>query len=639
MERDITHIRGDVATAMSQVLQKAQSQPVEVALARGSEYEMKLRQAESIFKEGQKHQERHLIVSDFQIPDHDKKAIGLVHQFIDDFHPSHVHINGDFLNFTPFSRYDVLAGKQAPPIQEEIKQGRQVLTELTNRARKANPNAEVIWYEGNHECHDYRTELLTIHGWMKYNEITLDTDILTVDKNTHKLKIEKPIDIQVYPYEGKMYSIKNKQTDLLVSPNHRIYYRQRGKWKIDEISKIAKNGSHAYLQVSSTLDLPEYPISDDEIRISAWLLTDGSIKAPSKRGKQEYVHFYQRESKHHMITEILDNLGWKYSLKKRYRNITHIMGKLLKSHEAEMKINLLSPFHKKMLLLVPSKKTLPDWVNKLSDRQFEVFLSSFIDGDGSRHISAPETSLMVYGVKDIIEQLQTACFRHGYRTSITEYRIGNFRLNITKNATTCLESFKKKVKVVNYSGIIWDVTTPSDTMIVRRNGKISITGNSRLFKFIVRQALGSKSPLLDLELDGEEVLSIPHLFKLKELGVEWVPERKSKKIHDFFIEHGDMVRKYAGYTGQGMMERKGSSGTTGHTHRLALVSRTNATKTMFWIESGSLCHSRPSPQYAKDADWQKGFGVMIYDKRKKQVYPAVVPIIKNSFMFGGKLYR
>lgn len=313
MERDITHIRGDVATAISQVLQKAQSQPVEVALARGSEYEMKLRQAESIFKEGQKHQERHLIVSDFQIPDHDKKAIGLVHQFIDDFHPSHVHINGDFLNFTPFSRYDVLAGKQAPPIQEEIKQGRQVLTELTNRARKADPNAEVIWYEGNHEA--------------------------------------------------------------------------------------------------------------------------------------------------------------------------------------------------------------------------------------------------------------------------------------------------------------------------------------RLFKFIVRQALGSKSPLLDLELDGEEVLSIPHLFKLKELGVEWVPERKSKKIHDFFIEHGDMVRKYAGYTGQGMMERKGSSGTTGHTHRLALVSRTNATKTMFWIESGSLCHSRPSPQYAKDADWQKGFGVMIYDKRKKQVYPAVVPIIKNSFMFGGKLYR
>lgn len=180
-----------------------------------------------------------------------------------------------------------------------------------------------------------------------------------------------------------------------------------------------------------------------------------------------------------------------------------------------------------------------------------------------------------------------------------------------------------------------------DVRKVNKDAKVTwYEGNheERLFKYLVRQGTGQ---LLDLvDDDGEQILSIPYLFNLKKLGVEWVPAMADKKVHGARVEHGFMARAKAGYTAHGMLERRGTSGYSGHVHRQAIVWKTYAERQEFWVEIGSLCNTeKPTPAYTHHPDWMSGFAIGVYHKGTKQMYPSTIPIIKNSFLFGGKLYR
>lgn len=327
---------------------------------------------------------------------------------------------------------------------------------------------------GNHECFDSETEILSEDGWLGYEKITKDTTIYTYNKEKDLIEKEKPKAIQVYNFNGNLNRIIGKNTDLLITDNHRIFYKPgSGIFRMNKFSEIPKKRNRLTLICSGQIEQKEYPIKDDELRILAWLLTDGSMI-------KKQIKFYQRESKHKMITDILDRLGWKYSIYKRDRDIKKVCGKKLKKKcEVSCDIRLVSPDNHRLVELTNNEKVIPEFIYNLSERQFDLFLQSFIDGDGSRHKSSPETSLMVYGTKKTVEDLQRACFLHGYRTSISEYRKGDYRLNITKNRYCHIDDFGRAITSEKYNGIIWDVTTPNDTVIVRRNGKISITGNSR----------------------------------------------------------------------------------------------------------------------------------------------------------------
>lgn len=91
---------------------------------------------------------KHLFVSDFHIPDHNKGALKSLLKFIPDFAPDHIHILGDFLNFTKASDYLVVGA--CPSLWEEIKEGRAILYDLVTLSRKANKDVEIEWYCGNH---------------------------------------------------------------------------------------------------------------------------------------------------------------------------------------------------------------------------------------------------------------------------------------------------------------------------------------------------------------------------------------------------------------------------------------------------------------------------------------------------------
>ena len=158
---------------------------------------------------------------------------------------------------------------------------------------------------------------------------------------------------------------------------------------------------------------------------------------------------------------------------------------------------------------------------------------------------------------------------------------------------------------------------------------------ARLIKYLGKNA----SALADITgEDGEYVISIPSLFTLKKLGITWIPYMRRHDEHHIEIEHGDRVRQKGGYTAHAMLDKRGKSGISGHTHRLALVMKTTVDSTKWWIENGCLCKRTFDSPYTRDPDWQQGFSVGIYDTQQRIFHPQIIPIFDHTFVYGGKIY-
>lgn len=337
--------------------------------------------------------------------------------------------------------------------------------------------------DGNHECYDGDTEVLTSEGWKLFNELNRSELIATLNLNTNCVEWQKPSSYHASHYTGKMHKIKSRGADLVVTPNHRVVYKAQ-KSEVYEVKRSYdfgySNGALLTIPVSGVSGNQDYPlVTDDELRLLGWLLTDGSIKYYTGRSTPR-VQLYQRPAKVQIIIDILDALGYEYRMTTRERVIEQIQGVELKEKKStQHTLTLCGRGKERMLHLLNNKREIPEWMCQLSDRQFEVFLASFIDGDGSRHKSAP-SSWMAYGEKKMLEDLQALCVTHGFKASLVTYRQNQYRLNITKHLDYSIARVGKYFSEVDYDANVYCLTVPNGTMFVRRNGYVCVSGNTSI---------------------------------------------------------------------------------------------------------------------------------------------------------------
>lgn len=340
--------------------------------------------------------------------------------------------------------------------------------------------------QGNHECFDPETEILTRTGWKTYDQLQEDECVATFNMNKKCIEYQQIIDKTVYDYNGEMYSINCDGCNLMITPNHNLYLAHNSSqcdWKLEQMQNIKLGNNRLVFRVAGEYAKQhEVPIEDDMLRLLAWIITDGCYSHQSVNSTS--ITIYQRESKSCMVENILKNLNVPYSKHIRDRDIKSICGKTLKSKEKEVSFTILaSPIKDKILGLLPDKHKLPDWMYSMSDRQYKIFISALVDGDGSRHKSKPNTSWMLYGLKEILEQIQILSILHNQRATLSVYRKRQYRLNLAMNkAFVTIDRCINKIKKVPYNGIVWCVQVPNQTIVVRRKGKPVITGNSRIWK-------------------------------------------------------------------------------------------------------------------------------------------------------------
>lgn len=82
------------------------------------------------------------------------------------------------------------------------------------------------------ECYASDTEVLTERGFILHQDWTPGTRVACFNPETRQCAWEHPASLSTHDYNGDMVHFKNAQTDILVTPNHRMWTARAVQWKL-----------------------------------------------------------------------------------------------------------------------------------------------------------------------------------------------------------------------------------------------------------------------------------------------------------------------------------------------------------------------------------------------------------------------
>jgi len=568
-----------------------------------------------------------LVMSDLHFPYHNIRAITESLNYGIQKNIDAILINGDGMDCYQLSKFN------PDPRKRNLKEEIDAYGEFLDIIRKIAP---VTWKLGNH-CFDDKTEILTTDGWKMGLDLSDEDVVGTLNTQTNIVEYQKPSEIIKRQHDGIMYSVQTNSFDFNVTDGHRMYYRDDSNlnYKFERIGDMSlTNGRRIWMKHGGVNNNPEHNISDDELKILAWIITDGSVvKKPDNR-QPGYVIYQSKPQNIDRILGLLDSLKIRYSLTWRNKKVEEISGRKLLSQLPSAVIRLLREKngtkykdHLFLDFIIKDKYILPEIIKKLSSRQFDLFLDEIVLGNGSipKHDDYNCNCSCLYGRKDIIEQFQVACLENGYRVSIYVYRGNQYRLNITHKDESCIDKSGTKIQTNQYNGMVWCAVVPNSTLITRRNGKVLITGNcERLEKMLI-----SKAP----ELLGIEEFQLENLLRCGERNIQVVKDQRIIYIGHLPVLHGHEVH-LAGVSvnpARSLFLKTKKSALCGHLHQTSQHCEMAIDDKM--ITTWSTGHlGETHPMYARINRWNHGIArIEVNDAGEFEVI--------NLRIQGNKLFR
>jgi len=360
--------------------------------------------------------------------------------------------------------------------------------------------------KGDIGCYSEDTDILTTEGFKSYNELKLGDMVASFNTTINKIEFQPILYLNIKQVQNlQMINLRNTfSTDQLLTLNHKVLFKKSEECHLNSNNTTddwqicyAKNFqiSHTLLPLTAEMkDREVYPISDDLLKIHAWIITEGwnaktkdknKIKRTCKnnkldkrqmRTKHNLYHISQSESVNSSFCQEIDasfkNLNWNVSKHSRVR----------KNNRIEIDWNLKKEWSS-YINLEDNYKIIPFWMLKnLSIRQLNILYSILMKGDGDK-------ARYCYNAIDKVarDRFQYLCALIG-RAS---YQNNRKEVYCKPNRFTSLESanFRTQHRIINYSGIIWCPTVANGFVLVRRKGKIFISGNSAYPKSIIEFGL------------------------------------------------------------------------------------------------------------------------------------------------------
>ena len=353
-----------------------------------------------------------------------------------------------FSNFdtllAPFIRYDNLT-------YEDVKQAMQEFVFNVNVPTRV-----------GFQCLSEDTEILTHDGWKSYSDIHVGTVIATFNLETRYIEYLPALQTFSEEYTGKMYNIKNRITDQLISPRHNVVRKKfstEDTYVLEPIEDILNYKSDIIFPVSAAngYDSYENEVSDEWVKLLAWIIADGTHDT---HGNSSRITIYQsKESnldKYNEIKELIECIGLKY-VEVTLHGTSNILE--FNSESTDLILDYFGVDESKGINFIP------DQILHLNKEQSKIFLETYMKVCGCEELS----------VREIIKDgLMMVAVNAGYGITSHLSKRDEYTMELIKHN----DSYVSKIEEVEYSGIIWCPTTKNQTVVARRNGKVFITGNS-----------------------------------------------------------------------------------------------------------------------------------------------------------------
>jgi predicted nucleotidyltransferase len=436
--------------------------------------------------------------------------------------------------------------------------------------RERNPQRALLEESHGFDCYSDDTEFLTKDGWKKFEEVTKDTLLATVFINNSGRKMEHRsehlgVEYQQFidkfegKYTGDMYNLFGYHTDTLVTPNHRMLIsreerrsRKKYSWDLTESFQLPDtfNCLRFPTPKKTTYDNQDFfknlPISPEQyLRLMGWYLSDGALHVKNNSPKKIIIS--QKKN------------GKLYGSMKKFRNkyskISHLYEYIHKPSEyrpysiveATLVVNKKSGIPDKMYKDCGNlkNKRIPRWVFSLSSRLMTILLDALIRGDGTT--SRPDNSIIYYStLKNLADDVQELALLSGYETSLygpylqedrnlTMYQV---HINKTREQLKTFIRSRNIIKIPTVDRRIVCFTVPNGTLVTRRNGHISIHGNSKHASHLVRllkmgEEILKEGKVIVHRPDAEELKAIRNGAWTYEQLVNWA-ETKDAELSQLY---------------------------------------------------------------------------------------------------------
>ena len=384
-------------------------------------------------------------------------------------------------------------------------------------------------------CYSEDTEILTENGFKKYNEVRVGEKLATFNQELETIEYQDYTDPVVYYYDsierGEMYNFKTKTLDILVTPNHNMF---TSRWIYD-----TKNTTYQALdkqnkkQYTKNRYTPWELVKAEDVGSNARFRTVLDWKTKD----QEFINFEDKKIPTVLFAKFIGYFiseGWAYlgksnrsyiaigqhemkndfcdDIQQVWQEIANILGVTLTKYDSHQ--NTISPLieeaghtvtpgiiyrwimhHKSFCEFLinnfgkgAKNKFLPKWFKNLPKPALSSFLTTAINGDGSR--STPTSFAYYTSSLALANDIQEVAMKAGY---VTQYGIHSVRktpviyghgLEIgTKNQNMgrfpLVYSRKSDpIQKIAYKGYVWCFSVPNRILITRRNGMIAVQGNS-----------------------------------------------------------------------------------------------------------------------------------------------------------------
>lgn len=386
-------------------------------------------------------------------------------------------------------------------------------------------------------CYSEDTECLTIEGWKRITDLATGEHILGFSPDTEVCRFQPVKAMHSAHYEGEMVTLESRKADLLITPNHRVlmqpkirnkdstYYRTHGcygvdSWQVREAQHLS-NGNFK-LPISFPLeDRPDYPAQDELLQLVAWINTEGwqtyrKKREPQGVGITQSEATSDNEENCAEIKRVLTTLQIPFTHSILHNVYTHLI-KGTPMNSVSYKDQVRHQFYIKNediqeLLLEDDIHLIPLWIlQKCSLHQLGVYFNTLIKGDGCRTKSKVgdyvASTAFYTKLKDNADRMSYLCHLLGYKVNVhppdkshITYQV--FIIEPRKQGKINLNKediqYGKAIGRVSYSGIVSCPTIDDGFLVVRRNGRSCICGNSAY--------PSEAAKLLDLR-DGEFVYS------------------------------------------------------------------------------------------------------------------------------------
>ncbi|OGY43753.1 MAG: hypothetical protein A3B89_02615 [Candidatus Buchananbacteria bacterium RIFCSPHIGHO2_02_FULL_40_13] len=324
------------------------------------------------------------------------------------------------------------------------------------------------------QCLSGDTEILTAQGWRGYKEVKEKDIIATFNTNSGIIEYLPVKRVFAREYKGKMYNLKNRISDQLISPAHRVVRRQfnGGGYVLEPIEKVWRLKSLFIVPVGSLGHVRgQSSLNDAWVKFLAWVISEGTLDK-GQRGAGRISIYQSAEVKLSEYEEIKDLCA---ELNLTYTERTQSG---LGADCQVLRFDALST--KKILKFFGGHKSsgikfIPAEILSAETETARLFLETYIKGDGHDECKITTTSTII---KDGLLMV-AANAGYGATTLVRQpdnklSKKDRYIIRLIKHVDTYIN----EVKQVDYRGVIWCPNTDNETVIARRNGKIFITGNT-----------------------------------------------------------------------------------------------------------------------------------------------------------------